>query len=242
MQPHKTTMRSPLENLSISTQELESQGLSFIDELAIALHQAITDKQLKGLLSVVITQVFMLGVLLILILPMGVIVLRRFQVRFTNPQTLVLLVIAISVLSIVMIFVGNVALWRRTRQLKTLAQLMANVSQFNRLVQSVQMIDHWKHLSPSSSSHHSRNREEAIAALWLTREGLIHALNAEKLTRFQSNLVAHADVVATLENNLTRLMTFNSYDAIDEYSHLFNEILLVNMSVHREIATLRVRY
>ncbi|MBD2460299.1 hypothetical protein H6G89_04510 [Oscillatoria sp. FACHB-1407] len=232
VQPRNQAMRSPLENLSITPLELDQIAtLSFRDELAIALHRAIVYKSLKPLFSVLMTEFCIVGTVLILVLPISLIVLRRFQqLLYAMPLLIVLLGV-----TLVAIAWMNVMLWKRGKHLKTFTQLMAQVQQYNRLVHRVHLIDHWKS-SSNPCEDHAQSREEAIAALRLTRDNLIHALNTEKFYRMHANWMAHSDPITPLENNLTILMALGLHASIDEYSHLFNEILQINVNLHREMA------
>jgi hypothetical protein len=235
VQPQHQTMRSPLDPLFISPLELDQiTPLSFTDELAIALYQAITDKRLKPLLSVLLTELLSLIALLILVLPVSLIVLRRFHAIAPAFVQSVLLCTVIALVAIAWI---NAMLWKRGQQLKTCTQVMVQIQRFNRLVHEVHWINHWRDLSGISSDRAS-NWEDALSALWLTRENLLHALSTEKLYRIRSSWITHTDPITLLENNLNTLMTLGLQASVDEYSHLFNEILHINVILHREMANL----
>jgi hypothetical protein len=235
-------LRSSLEGLLISSQELDQViNLRFSDELAIALAQAIAHKNLKQLLSVILTEVFILSVLLILLLPISFIVLRRFQLLPNSLPNHPLYLTLVSVIGLAgllwIVFVGNKILWRRARSLRGLAQLIHQVHQFNRLVNSLLLLGQ-ERLPSSTPTNRSRHREEVIGALGLTRDTLLNAFSIEKLYRTQPSLVTYSDTVATLEHHLTTLMTFGLHEAIDEYTPLLDEILQININVHRELSKL----
>ncbi|MDX2214369.1 MAG: hypothetical protein SFY66_13850 [Oculatellaceae cyanobacterium bins.114] len=235
VQPQNQMMRSPLDNLTITPAELDQiAALSFRDELAIALYQAIAYKSLKSLFSVLMTECLLMSASLILVVPINLIVLHRFQ---AIPPTLIQGAVYVGAAILVTIVWGNVMLWKRGQHLKILIQLLAQVQQFNRLVHGVQWLDQWQppaELSGDRASH----REEAITALWLTRDNLIQALNAEQIYRVPSHWMAHSDPTTLLENSLTTLMKLGLHSSVDEYSHLFNEILQINVILHREMAKL----
>lgn len=231
-------MRTDLTNLTITADEIEAlAGLDYSDSLAIATYQALAFRHPKQVASLIVTELFILIFALIFMLSSSLIVLRHSNSFVEDSPVVTQSLIGIVVLAIIAVFIWNIYLYRQAQQMRSLAYLMREIERFNDVIHTIDWIDQLENHS-TRQLQAGGEREEAIAALHLTRDSLVSSLQAEKLIRLKRGRVSYHDILTNLETNLTALMAFGTNSQTSEYGRLLNQALHISMSVHREISKL----
>ncbi|MBE9179088.1 hypothetical protein IQ268_10995 [Oculatella sp. LEGE 06141] len=235
-------MQPDLAKLHIDPAKLEAViALDFKDSLAIAMYQAIGLRQIKPLLSLVLTQFFLLGLILIFVLPISLVLIGNAGRLPEEPVAIAHLVLTLVGLSWLLLLAWTGYLWSRARQMKALARLMIEIDKFNDVIRAIDLLDQLKLADSGSGGDHSLpNRQEAIEALQLTQTSLMNALQVEKLLRLHQEMNNHRhEIVVKLEQNLTALMAFEVNNNADDYSRLLNDAVQISLSVHREMRNMK---
>ncbi len=234
-------MRSNLENLEISPEEIETiLDLSWFDSLAIDLYRALVFRDRQNIFSLVLTNISIFILSLILIVPINLIWLRS-SVRLFNHSIgfTYLLLIALFIIGI-LILIWNWYLWRKAKQYKILALSIAKVKKYNKLMQNLVALDEIRTVSNRDrDSNYIQNRQAIIEALQITKNSLLDALQIEKIIVNRQNVNSdRSELFAELENHLVALMSFESNLETNEYDRLINEVLEIGISVHRSLRKL----
>jgi hypothetical protein len=227
-------MHTDFTHLQVTTEALEDlTDLSTLDYLAIAAYQGIVLKQPKALFSFLLMEIFWLGLTLILVLPVSLLLLRYAERLPEAPDAIAHLILSLVGVSLLMVMIGNSYLWKRIKQLKRLASLLIEVEKFNAVIHDISLLDQLASAEPRVPF--LPDRQAAIEMLQITREGLIHALQVDKLFRQKGLLNRRHELVASLENNLTTLMSLDLATEADDYGRFLNQAMDIGLSVHREM-------
>ncbi|MEP0752932.1 hypothetical protein NDA03_11990 [Trichocoleus sp. Lan] len=205
--------------------------------LAIDAYRGFILKNPKQMLSVLLTELFILMLVLIFVMTGSLILLRNAGSLPGNTDGVTRLLIIISSISLLGVLIWNAYFWQQVKQVKSLARLIDKVDKYNRVIQAIALIDELESASRSPSRCNSLStRREVIQALRITKETLSGALQAEMLMKKHRKFLSnHYELFANLEENLTSLMSFSLNDRVDEYSCLLNESLQIGISVHKEL-------
>ncbi|MBD2085558.1 hypothetical protein NDI49_15245 [Trichocoleus sp. ST-U3] len=231
-------MQADLENLQMTKEELETLvDLDPSTALAIDAYRGFILKNPKQMLSVLLTELFILMLVLIFVMPVSLILLRNAGSLPGNTDGVTRLLIIISSISLLGVLIWNAYFWQQVKQVKSLARLIDKVDKYNRVIQAIALIDELESASRSPSRCNSLStRREVIQALRITKETLSGALQAEMLMKKHRKFLSnHYELFANLEANLTSLLSFSLSDRVDEYSCLLNESLQIGISVHKEL-------
>ncbi|WP_348238121.1 hypothetical protein [Trichocoleus sp. Lan] len=231
-------MQADLENLQMTKEDLETLvDLDPSTALAIDAYRGFILKNPKQMLSVLLTELFILMLVLIFVMTGSLILLRNAGSLPGNTDGVTRLLIIISSISLLGVLIWNAYFWQQVKQVKSLARLIDKVDKYNRVIQAIALIDELESASRSPSRCNSLStRREVIQALRITKETLSGALQAEMLMKKHRKFLSnHYELFANLEENLTSLMSFSLNDRVDEYSCLLNESLQIGISVHKEL-------
>ncbi|MGL5808157.1 MAG: hypothetical protein ACRC2R_20775 [Xenococcaceae cyanobacterium] len=234
-------MRSNLENLKISPEEIETiLDLSWFDSLAIDLYRALVFRDYQNIFSLVLTNISIFILSLVLIVPINLIWLRS-SVRLFNHSIGFTYLLSIAIFLVgILILIWNWFLWRKAKQYRTLAMSIAKVKKYNKLMQNLVALDEIRTVSNRDrDSNYIQNRQAIIEALQITKNSLLDALQIEKIIVNRQNFNSdRSELFAELENNLVALMSFESNLETNEYDRLINEVLEIGISVHRSLRKL----
>ncbi|MBD1891462.1 hypothetical protein H6F82_19515 [Coleofasciculus sp. FACHB-SPT9] len=231
-------MQADLENLQMTKEDLETLvDLDPSTALAIDAYRGFILKNPKQMLSVLLTELFILMLVLIFVMPVSLILLRNAGSLPGNTDGVTRLLIIISSISLLGVLIWNAYFWQQVKQVKSLSRLLDKVDKYNRVIQAIALIDELESASRSPSRcNNLSTRKEVIQALSITKETLSSALQAEMLMRKHRQFLSnHYELFANLEENLTSLLSFSLSDRVDEYSCLLNESLQIGISVHKEL-------
>ncbi|NJR66377.1 MAG: hypothetical protein HC772_15350 [Leptolyngbyaceae cyanobacterium CRU_2_3] len=228
-------MQPDLETLRITPSELEHlTGLEISDTFMGRVYRPCVFHDPKRFRSFLLSEILMLGLILIFCLPAGVVIARGFgmltgDINSTLPFFLVTFSGAIA------IFVGwNLFMKLQGKPLKTLAHLLDEVDKHNDIIQAVHIMDEL------SSVHRATvallDREEVCKALNATRASLVSALMTERVLRKHQRFVARRqELFTSIESNLATLQTLQVTNQANEYGQLLNEALRIGISIRQEL-------
>ncbi|MEM9541583.1 MAG: hypothetical protein AAGA60_19070 [Cyanobacteria bacterium P01_E01_bin.42] len=220
--------------LDITPQELEETlNIDAIANIAIDFYRGIFQKKRKYLFSTFLTELGLVAIAIVLILPTTAIVLQASGMsdrEILSP----LLIISLSLIGLTLLGF-NIYLWQRAKQFKSLTHLLGEIEKYNRVVHSVTFVDRLNSLKSSESSE-AEKRWETFNLLQTIRHSLMTALKVERLMREQTQWIASRyELLATLESDLDVLMEFTARQDEQDNSQLFNEALQIGLNVHQEI-------
>lgn len=229
-------MQAELETLLITEDELEDLiHLNIFDNLAISIYRALVFKNKQQISSVLITEVFLFMLLLILVMPVTLMTMRSLGLLPESSTGINQLLIALVSIMFVFVIISNFYLWNQSQKLKSLAKLWQEIDKYNQVVQTLKLMS-----KIESVASKNETKEEAIAALKITRTSLINALKiAEIMHKHQEFINRPYELLTSLENNWANLMAFEVSNQTDEYGCLLNDALTIGMSVHKEVNKLK---
>jgi hypothetical protein len=112
----------------------------------------------------------------------------------------------------------NLYMWRRRKRIKTLLRLLDEVDQFNRIIQSVNVV---KELSVARGDVGSPD-SEVMRVLQLTRQSLLAGLQVDRLLRaYQADL-----------------QELRTHRELDDYGQLLHQACQIGTSVYKELQSL----
>lgn len=235
-------MASDLGELRITAAEIEDLAdLSPSNIFAIDAYRAFMLRRPKAIISVVLTELFALGLLLIFVMPISFVVLRNsgsLHEDMTDITELFRIILGFCLLGVL---VWNVYVWKQAKQLKSLARLLDEVDNYNGTIKALTLIEELESVGHSTTQLNRFNaREEVVEVLKVTKESLISALRVERILRKHENFIeGRYELLTNLENNLNTLMSFDMSDRASEYGRLLNESLEIGLSVHKEMRKLQ---
>lgn len=244
-----TDMNIELERLRITAAELEPLlDLDVSESLAITASRAVFFKHFPACISLLLTEVFIVGLTVIFLIPISLVAQKKFAVLPQTPTEAIPLILLLSFIVSLVMVVWNLYLWKLATRLKPLAQVLSEVEKFNEVLDAIRLTDR---LGSVQSSHQlsdgktavtgiiPAHREELIKALTVIRSSLIHSLKAfQEFNRTQTQIERRYEILVNLDQNLTALMTFDPNSSLSDYSQLLNEALQIGLSVHRELRNL----
>ncbi|MBP0016493.1 MAG: hypothetical protein J7647_02920 [Cyanobacteria bacterium SBLK] len=220
--------------LNITSRELEERlHIDAIANIAIDFYRGAIQKKGKYLLSTLLTELGLIAIAIVLILPTTALVL---QGTGTSDRDILppLLIISFSLIGLIVLGF-NIYFWQRAKQFKPLTHLLDEIDKYNRVVHSVTFVDRLNSLQ-SSNSPEGEKRLETFNLLQTIRHSLMTALKVERLMREQTQWIASRhELLATLESDLDVLMEFTARQDEKDNSQLFNEALQIGLNVHKEI-------
>ncbi|NEQ07766.1 MAG: hypothetical protein F6K37_18010 [Moorea sp. SIO4E2] len=235
-------MSSNLGNLQITSEDIRNLvDLNFAKLVAIDFCRGFIFKKPKHMLSVLLTEIFILGLSLILFLP-PILIFMKNSGNLSEDQAelgyLFTILVGLFVLGIV---IGNVYLYKQGKRIKSLVRLMDQVDNYNGVIKAIELAERIEAIEGSSKEFkQSESRRKVIESLAITKQSLVNALKVENLIRSHNNLIDSRQVLlSNLDDNLATLMAFDLSDETGEYGRLLNQSLQIGMSVHKEVINLR---
>lgn len=130
----------------------------------------------------------------------------------------------------------NLYMWRRRKRVKTLLRLLDEVDQFNRIIQSVNVV---KELSVARGDVGSPD-SEVMRVLQLTRQSLMSALQVDRLLRdYQDSHPIQRSLIQEIETNLADLQELRTHQELDDYGQLLHQACQIGTSVYKELQELK---
>lgn len=237
-------MLSNLGELQITADEIEDLvEFSPCNILAIDAYRAFILRRAKPIVSVLLTELFAFGLVLIFVMPVSFLVLRNSGNLPEDSTGVIRLFTIISGLCLLGALLSNVYLWKQAKQIKSLARLLDEVEKYNGVIQALILIDELESVGNSTPQRDRlRTRKDVVEALKITKESLISALRVERIIRNHENFIGgRYELLANLENNLNNFMSFDMSDSASEYGRLLNESLRIGITVHKEMRKLQNR-
>ncbi len=230
-------MKDDVATLEITPHELESVCGREVNDLLIggivggALRSSVLSQPTK-LLSLVVVEVAVAGLLLMGTLPVSFAITRNMNLQqHSGEQFFIGITIAIA---IILMIIWNASMILRARSFKTLMRLLDEIDRFNELIRAVDVIDRLDDVKPESG--HFENRLEILNALNVTRDSLISGLMTEKILRENRGLLSRRqDLLTHIETNLSALSVMEVSDEASDYSRILNEALQIGTIVQREM-------
>jgi hypothetical protein len=140
-----------------------------------------------------------------------------------------------SSIDFTVISVWNLYMWRRRKRIKTLLRLLDEVDQFNRIIQSVNVV---RELSLARGEDPSPN-SEVLRVLQLTRQSLLAGLQVDRLLRaYQDSHHIQRSLVQEIETNLADLQELRTHRELDDYGQLLHQACQIGTSVYQELQEL----
>ncbi|MGB3693209.1 MAG: hypothetical protein WA865_21545 [Spirulinaceae cyanobacterium] len=233
-------MEIDLESLKLTPEQLEDLvELDTSTTIAVDFYRAFVFKKPQQIFSVLITELALFVAMLISIYPITLIILRNSNNLPTTTAGTNQLLLVLLFFSLVCLAGINAYIWRGAKSLKSLARLMEETDKYNSVVHTLEVMER---LDSVSGANSIQNRGEVFEILQATKRSLISAVNIEKVMRKHQGFLANRqDLVTSLENNLTTLITFDPSSAAQEYQQLLNDTLQIGMTVHKEVGKLQSR-
>ena len=233
-------MRPDLENAIVTESELEAIAGVDVNDLGLSLAFRLSLLQnFNQLLSFAITQLFILGVFLILITPVGILLVRNSGLSGYEMATTFYFLLFTGGIAGVATLSLNLYLWKRAQKFQTFLTLLDEIKKYNEVVRSLDILDA---IEAAGAETQLSDRQEVIEAISITRESLIGSLRTERILRENQDLIDRRyELFAKIENNLATLNHLQISDEATEYGRLLNQALKIGVSVDREIRRLQNR-
>ncbi len=232
-------MQPDLEQLKISETTLEElSGIALSDGFAGDFYRPAALRDSKKLFAFLFHELLIFCVTLVVSLPVALLATRN-QLDLVSDAALFVRVLQITLgLSVAMAAGWNVYQWIKAKPLAVLAGLLEEVEKYHEVIKALDIID--RLTAAGNLPANSINREDAIAALKITRESLVCAVRTERILRENKEFIGRRyELFANIENNLAALMAMDVSDRATEYGRLLNEALEIGMSVHKEVRKLQ---
>lgn len=146
-----------------------------------------------------------------------------------NPQVFVAIN---SSIDLTVVAGWNLYMWQRRKRIKTLLRLLDEVDQFNRIIQSVNVV---KELSVAQGDANSPDHE-VVRVLQLTRRSLLAGLQVDRLLRsYQDSHSIQGSLVQEIETNLADLQELRTHQELNDYGQLLHQACQIGISVYQEL-------
>ncbi|MBW4618154.1 MAG: hypothetical protein KME17_02055 [Cyanosarcina radialis HA8281-LM2] len=228
-------MTNDLIDLIIKYSELEKiVGLEISDTFMGKVYRSSLWRYPKRILSFLLTELFVFGLIIIFCLPVGLIVARNFN-GFTEDSNNTVPFLGITLgISVAIACLWNLYMWFKVKEMKALARLLDEVDRHNEIIQGVQIVDELS--AASNSGIVLSERHQAIEALNATRETLVCALMTERILRKHQRFIARRyELFANIESNLATLQHLQVNSQANEYADLIGQALQIGAIVRQEI-------
>ncbi len=229
-----------LETLILNQEELENLvNLDIRTSIVVNFYRAFNFKKSQQIFSVVITEISLLILILVSILPLTLITLKNSQLLPTTNYGINQLLFLLLICSLACLLLINIYIFRQAKALQSLAKLMEEIDKYNEVIYAIALMNY---LDSASEVKYIQNSEEVTELLQVTKKSLISAINFEKVIRkHQGFLTNRQGLLTSLESNLTTLMTFDPSSTAQEYQQILNETLQIGLTVHKEVGRLQSR-
>lgn len=246
-------MRFDWEELKINRYELEKIfEPNLITSWAIALSGVLLLRYQKYNRSLLNLECSLLFISLLFCFPINLMFLRKLDLIVNSTSGLWIVIVNTIILSFVSLLAFNYYLWQKAKKLKLLAKLLKKVSDYNNLIDDIQVlanIDRLANKSMFSNTEKNRNTDKFTTILELTKNSILNSIELEKLiynrretneNSFSTLTLDRYRLLARLENNLVNV-TLPEIDSNRDYREILNEAIDLGLSVHQEIAKIDVK-
>ncbi len=230
-------MKEDVATLEITNHELEKVCGREVNDLLIGgivggVVRSSVRGNLQKLLSLLVVEVAVFGLLLIFTLPASFAITRNINLDQASGGNFF---IGVTLgIAIVLLGLWNASMIGRAPQFKMLMRLLDEIDRFNELVRAVDVVDRLDGIHPES--RHFENRLEILNALNVTRDSLMSGIMTEKILRENRGLLSRRqDLLTHIETNLSALSVMEVSDEASDYSRILNEALQIGAIVQREM-------
>jgi hypothetical protein len=236
----KSLMRPDLENSRITESELEAIAGVDVNDLGLSLGFRRSFLQsFPKVISFAIAQGLLMGVIFILLTPVGILILRNFGLSGDELISTLYFLLFTGGLTGLLSLILNLYLWKRSQKFQTFLILLDEIHNYNQVVRSLDILDK---IEAAGGEIQLSDRQEVIEALSLTRESLLGSLRTDRILRENQDLIDRRyELFAKIENNLATLNHLKISDEATEYGQLLNQALKIGVSVDREIRRIQHR-
>ncbi|MBW4522000.1 MAG: gustatory receptor family protein [Scytolyngbya sp. HA4215-MV1] len=232
-------MKPDLEDLKITERELENlsgfeAGPIFIGGIFGGVYRSSVFRNPQRFLWFCLTEVLVFALIFTFTVPIGLSTLPGNVNNSIKDVSTTLQFLQTTVgIALLVLLLWNIYMGWRGKRFKGLMHLLDEIDRYHQVLAAIDLLDQ---LEAVDSQVNLANRQDALAALSLTRNSLVSALMTEKILRESRGLLARRhDLVTNIENNLSALQTIEINNRANEYGQLLNAALQIGMSVHAEI-------
>jgi hypothetical protein len=209
-------------------EQLTGQDVSetFVGGVVGGIYRPTSLQRRRGMLSLVLIECVVAGLMFIFSLPIGLTLLRR-----SNAGGFRVLIISTGI-TIVLMFLWNIYMRWQLQSFKRLLPLLDEVDRFNQMLQTLIVINQFNQGSII-------DRQTLYTTLELTRETLTTAMATERILRENRRLLEQQhSFLSHLERNLTTLRSLELSQQAAEYQQIVQEAMTINLMVQQEMQQL----
>ena len=226
--------------LQITKAELERVfEPNIIDELAIAFSSVLYFKHSRDSNGLLLATGSFFFISLLLLFPVNLIVLRQLGL-VNNNFGLILVLLLSTCISILLLIVSSLYLYRKAKKIKRLTTLLNKVKQYNQIINSFNLLANISSIANSKNTSY-KNTIELKSVLNLTKNTLLESIKLENfLYRHQTWEIPNdysynpLQLLAYFEDNLASL-SFEETERNTEYKQLLEDAVDLSLSVRQEM-------
>ena len=222
-------MPSNLKSLEINLDNL--LDINFITLISLDFYRVFSLRNSRSFFSILITEISLVILIMIIILPISVILDKNYGVLEQN-NNLFLILLFISVTLILLI---NFYLFKQGQRNQVLAKLINKIEQYNQIIKEIVLVEKIAKVEQEDTEVSS----EVLAALSTTKESLINSLEIAIMISHHHKKLNNVNLFVNLENNFTSLMTFDFSQQKSNYQELLNDALQIGITAHKEVRKLK---
>ncbi len=213
-----------LEDLLITESEIERViQIGILRKIALDFYCFWFKRQKQLFFSILLTEVFLVILVLVFVLPINILLLRNISSDFYILQvTLGVTCIIVSIVNIYFYFLG--------KKNETLGNLINKIESYNHIVKTMMI---GQKIAIMQKGNTGIN-QEILAIMRNIKENLINALQITQIVQPYQNI----QLFMQLENNLTNLISFETNKQEGEYQELLQDAVDIALSLHKEIRTM----
>lgn len=232
-------MLNDLADLPITPTELEqSAGLDLRAGLATTVYRGLFWRNSQHLRSLLLIEVFSLGLILIFVMPVGFLAVKRSGNLLSDGADIANVFLLFFFGSVLILVLANIWLVNQAKQWKSVAKLLRQVDKYNRVVKSLGMLNQLSRTEKNCQGDSSLEAEKVLRALRVTKNSLLQGIKIEIIRTKQGGMARPDELMVTLENNLTSLVAGELDRSTDQYSYLLDEALQIAISVEQQMRDL----
>lgn len=232
-------MLNKVAELPITPAELEQDaGLDLSAGLATTVYRGLFWRNPQQMRSLLFIEIFSLGLILILIMPVGFLAVKRSGNLLSHGADIANFFLLFLVGSVLILTLGNIWLVNQAKRWKSVAKLLRQVDQYNHVVKSLAMLNQLSQTERNYPGNNSSKVEKVLRALRVTKTSLLQAIKIEIICTKQGIMARPDELMVALENNLTSLVTGELDPPTDPYGYLLDEALQIAISVEQQMRDL----
>jgi len=241
MQPNpETNPETNLKDLRLSHDEVGHLiDMEVSDTFMGRVYRPSALRHPKRCLSLLLTEVYAFGMIVVFCLPISLLVARSRGQTFGNDNHTAYFLWIVLGLSVGVILLWNLYMGLKGKELKPLGRLLDEIDHHNEVVDAVILMGELgaaRNTALLLSAPTPKASKDVLDALRATRESLVCALVTEKILRRNKRLlVRRQELFENIETNLATLQALQIEHEASEYGQLLNDALQIGLNVHREI-------